>query len=217
MQFFHGDTPLDCPVEQVIVAGWTGRDKDAVDHHIQELAELGIAPPSQTPLFYRVSENCLVQSPLIQVLGKATSGEAEPFLLRWGGEVWLGLASDHTDRELEAISVAASKQACPKPVSSQLWRFKDVADHLDDLILRCQIEEGGEWVPYQEGPLARILPLSSLIEKSEFSNDSAMLCGTLPAIGSIRPARSYRMELFDPRLRRTIRLEYKVEELPIIV
>lgn len=45
-------------VDTLIVAGWTGRDHGAVQHHIDELAELGIAPPSQVPLYYRVSNGC---------------------------------------------------------------------------------------------------------------------------------------------------------------
>ena len=39
----------------LIMAGWTGRDRAAVDHHIAELAALGVAGPSCVPTFYRLS------------------------------------------------------------------------------------------------------------------------------------------------------------------
>ena len=216
MLFRHIDEMHDFEIVQVVVAGWTGRNRDAVEHHIQELAELGIAPPSQTPLFYRVSDTCLVQSDTIQVLGDTTSGEAEPLLLRCDGVLWLGLASDHTDRELEAVSVAASKQACPKPVSGQLWKFDEICDHASDLILRCHILENDKWVLYQEGTLAQILPLRELVDRVKLPEGSAMLCGTLPAIGSIRSAAAYRMELFDSRRDKSIRLDYQVMTLPVV-
>lgn len=216
MKFHASGTSFEVPISQVIIAGWTGRNPSAVAHHIEELAALGIAPPSRVPLFYRVSNSLLRQDNFIEVLGNASSGEVEPLLLRIGGELWLGLASDHTDRKLEAVSVAASKQACPKPVSPELWRFDEVAGHLDDLILRCYIKENGDWVLYQKGTLAGISPLTDLNEQSGLQDGGAMLCGTLPAIGPIRPAISYHMEMEDKSRGRTMRLDYKVKTLPIV-
>ena len=53
-------------------------------------------------------------------------------------------------------------------------------------------------------------------ELSGLTDDSAMLCGTLGAIGSVRPATDYRMSLEDPVLGRSIDLAYSVEPLTII-
>ncbi|WP_371225417.1 DUF2848 domain-containing protein [Roseovarius sp. 2305UL8-3] len=216
MRFSVNKTEIDAPIEQVIVAGWTGRDPDAVQHHIDELAELGVAPPSQVPLFYRVSNSLLVQSPEIEVLGTATSGEVEPLLVKLDGELFLGLGSDHTDREFEAVSVAASKQACPKPVAAQLWRFNEVSPHLDQLRLLCEIEEEGKWTTYQTGPLTGIKPLGELAESAGLTDGQAMLCGTLGAIGGVRPASSYRMSLTDPVLDRALQFSYQVRPLPVV-
>lgn len=202
--------------DQLIVAGWTGRDPGAVQHHIDELAELGVAPPSRVPLFYRVSHTLLTDAAEIEVLGPATSGEAEPLLINRGGALWLGLGSDHTDRELEAVSVAQSKQACPKPVAAELWRFDEVEAHQDEILLRCHIAEDGNWVPYQDGTLAAIRPLRALAEQSGLKPGGAMLCGTLAAIGPVRPAEAYRMELIDNRTGRSLRLEYRVRTLPVV-
>jgi hypothetical protein len=204
-------------IDSVVVAGWTGRNLAAVQHHIDELAELGIAPPSQVPLYYRAATALLTQSGTIEVLGCGTSGEVEPLLIRSGGKTYFGLASDHTDRDLEAHSVAASKQACAKPIATEVWDFDDIADHADDIRLRCWIEEDGRTVLYQDGTLAGIRPLAELCDGAGLVDGMAMLCGTFTAIGGVRPARSYRMEASDPRRGRTIDLSYVVRTLPIIV
>lgn len=216
MRFSTPDTALDIDIQHLIVAGWTGRDDAAVKHHIAELAAIGVNPPSQVPLFYRVSAKLMVQGPIIQVLGNTTSGEVEPVLVRAGGTTWLGLGSDQTDRALEVVSVAASKQACPKPVSNQLWPLDDVAGHLDDLILRCHVQENGNWGLYQEGTLASILPLPDLAQRAAMGDNSAMFCGTLGAIGPVRPAPAYRMDLIDQALNRSLALEYRVQCLPVV-
>ena len=216
MIFVNGEKPVDCSFEQLVVAGWTGRNKDAVNHHIEELALLGISPPSAAPLYYRVSNDLLTQASSIQVVGSGSSGEVEPLIIRQKDQWFLGLASDHTDRELEAHSVAASKQACAKPVAHHVWELDSVIDHLDDIQLRCSIVENKERVLYQSGSLASILPLKTLINEINLKEYAAMLCGTLPAIGSVRAASEYHMELHDPVLDRRISLQYSVSELPII-
>ena len=216
MQFLVEETVIPARISRLIVAGWTGRDPKAVQHHIDELAAIGVAPPSQVPLFYRVSTSLLVQSPEIEVLGEATSGEVEPLLVRLEGQLFLGLGSDHTDRDLETVSVAASKQACPKPVADRFWRFDDLAPHLDQLILKCEIEESGQWVINQHGTLEGIRPLADLAARAGLADGQAMLCGTLGAIGGVRPASHYRMSLTDPIRDRAIELSYRVQTLPVV-
>ncbi|WP_299682790.1 DUF2848 domain-containing protein [uncultured Roseobacter sp.] len=216
MQFETSVGTRDVEIHDVYVAGWTGRDRAAVDHHIAELAAIGVSPPSQVPLYYRVSADLLTQTSTIQVLGTETSGEIEPLVIRSEGEIWLGLASDHTDRALETVSVAASKQICHKPVSTGLWRMAEVEDRLDDLILTCKIRESNAWVTYQSGTLASIRPLSSLIAGIALQDGQAMLCGTLAAVGGVRPAADYRMSLTDPKQTLQLSLDYAVTALPSI-
>ena len=216
MQFETPKGPLEAKLSHVTVAGWTGRDRAAVDHHIEELAAIGVTTPSQVPLYYRVSESLLTQSPTIQVMGAETSGEIEPLVIRTGGELYLGLASDHTDRALEVSSVAASKQICAKPVARTIWAWDDVKDHLDALELTTEIEEAGAWTMYQKGTLAAIRLLPELISGSALPDEAAMLCGTLPAIGGVRPASAYRMALTDPLRGQTIALTYSVATLPVV-
>ncbi|RME16847.1 MAG: DUF2848 domain-containing protein [Alphaproteobacteria bacterium] len=216
MRFETSDGMIEAPIDALIVAGWTGRDGAAVQHHIDELAAIGVTPPSRVPLFYRVSNTLVTQTPEIQVLGEHTSGEVEPLLLNISGILWLGLGSDHTDRALETVSVAASKQACAKPVAPGLWPMKEVEDHLDRLVLRCHIKEHGDWSLYQEGTLAAIRPLDELARDAELAPGGAMLCGTVPAQGPIRPGVAWRMVLEDPLRECSLALSYRVTTLPAV-
>ena len=207
--------------DQLVIAGWAGRDAAAIEHHIEELAAIGIPRPSAVPLYYRVASNQLSQRETLQVLGPDSSGEAEVFVFTHGGELFVSLASDHTDRKLEAHSVAFSKQACIKPVATQAWRFADVAAHWDELVLRAWIVENGAEVLYQDGPLASLRTPLDLI--GGYTGGAALLpvgtgmtCGTVPAIGGIRPATHFRMELHDPRKNRAIRHQYHCALLPVV-
>lgn len=180
------------------------------------MAAIGIAAPSITPLFYGVAASLLTQATQVQVLGTETSGEAEPFLLRAGGQVWLGIGSDHTDRALERVSVAASKQVCAKPVGTTLWPFDTLSHRRDTLVLTSEVEEDGIWTLYQSGTLAAIRPLAELLEAAPLLEGQAMMCGTLAAIGGVRPARRFRAKLEDPETGRSLTLDYETEVLPVI-
>ncbi len=220
-----GGDPVEIAVENLVIAGWTARDRKAVDHHIEELALIGVPPPSTVPLFYRVSYGLLTQDATVEVLGGDSSGEVEPVLLDDGERLWLGIGSDHTDRKLESHSVAFSKQACLKPIGRVLWSFDEVRDHLDLLELTSWIrdDEGAEWVIYQQGPLARIRPLLDLVarcplgEGERMAGGTAMMCGTLGVTsGGVRPARHFRMELRDPVRGRSLAHEYAATILPVV-
>jgi len=211
-------TSLNVDIHTLIIAGWAGRDMAAIEHHIEELAALGIQRPSAVPLYYRVSSNQLTQSSAVQVLGGESSGEVETFVFNAGGELYVSIASDHTDRKLEAHSVAFSKQACVKPVASAAWKLADVADYWDELVIRSWIKEDGKEVLYQEGTLASLRTPQDLISrftdgKQILPEGCGMTCGTVGAIGGIRPATSFTMELFDPRRQRALRHSYEAEIL----
>ncbi len=212
--------PVDVDITTCIVAGWAGRDRAAIEHHIEELAELGVPRPSTVPLYYRIASNQLSQESDVEVVGDGSSGEAEVFIFSHNGETLISLASDHTDRKLETYSVALSKQLCAKPVASQAWLYSDVAGHWDDLVLRSWIEENGARVLYQEGPLATLQHPSDLIQghflQKNIPEHAGMTCGTVAAIGGIRPAPSFEMELFDPKHQRSIRHKYTLKILPEI-
>ncbi len=207
------------PVNRLIISGWTGRDRAAVEKHIRELEELGVRRPSTTPLYYRVAASRVTTAPMIEVSGSASSGEVEFVLAQWNGELWVGLGSDHTDRKAEAYDVTASKQMCEKPVASTFWRFSDVEAHWDEIALRSSIVENGERVLYQSGHVSGMIAPRELI--AGFSADALpegvmMFCGTFAAIGGVRPSSRFEGELDDPRTGRRITLSYDIEDLPVV-
>jgi len=197
--------------QQLVIAGWTGRDEAALRKHIKELEEIGVKAPKTTPIFYRVSANLFTHETAIQVSGPDTSGEVE-FVLLQGKELRVAVGSDHTDRKAETIGVSLSKQLCAKPVSRESWRYDEVKPHWEKLVLRAWAD--GEL--YQEGPVTAMRSPEDLLQRyGGLKNGWAMFCGTLAAKGGIRPAGRFAMELEDPVLKRRLKHEYRIHVLPI--
>jgi hypothetical protein len=59
LNFKSGGKDVPCSINHLVIAGWTGRNKEAVEHHIEELEKLGVARPRTIPCFYRGGENLL--------------------------------------------------------------------------------------------------------------------------------------------------------------
>jgi Protein of unknown function (DUF2848) len=220
---FHsssGATRRDVELGQLVIAGWTGRDRAAVEKHIAELEALGVKRPATTPIFYRASAARVTTEAEIEALGAASSGEAEFVLLQHGGRLWVGAGSDHTDREVEKYGVSVSKQMCDKPIAPGFWAYQDVAPHWDKLMLRAYICDAGKRVLYQEGALTAMLDPAVLIEKfggkDALDEATLMFCGTLAAHGGVRPSESFEFELDDPVLARKIQHRYRVRTLPVL-
>lgn len=207
-------------VEALVIAGWAGRDETAIRHHIEELAAIGVPPPSSVPVFYRGAATLVTQAPRVEVLGPESSGEIEPVIVALADGLWVTVGSDHTDRKAETHGIALSKQMCPKPVGTALWRYEEVAPHWDALRLRAHAVIGGERVLYQEGALSALRPPAELIAKwtggDALPPGTLMFGGTLGAIGGIRPAARFEMELVDPVLNRTIAHAYDIADLPVV-
>ena len=196
---------------QLVIAGWTGRDEAALRKHIRELEELGVKPPKTTPIFYRVAANLLASASEIQVSGADTSGEVEFVLLAKRDGLWVTVGSDHTDRKAETIGVSLSKQLCAKPIAKDAWRYDEVKDHWERLVLRA-------WADaelYQEGAVTAMRSPEDLLARYPLRPGWAMFCGTLAAKGGIRPAQAFRMELEDPVRKRKLAHEYRIAVLPV--
>ena len=207
-------------LETLVVAGWAGRDAAAIQHHIEELAAIGVPPPSSVPVFYRGAASLVTQSHRVEVLGPDSSGEIEPVVVSLADGLWVTVGSDHTDRKAETYGNALSKQMCAKPVATVLWKYEEVAPHWDELQLRAHVVIAGERVVYQEGTLAALRPPADLIakwtDKDTLLPGTLMFGGTLGAIGGIRPAARFEMELIDPVLKRTIAHAYDIVDLPVV-
>ena len=198
-------------ISELVIAGWTGRDEQALRKHIKELEEIGVKPPKTTPIFYRVAADLFCHSEEIQVSGPDTSGEVEFVMLATLGGLKVAVGSDHTDRKAETIGVSLSKQLCAKPVSAKSWRYSEVKPHWERLVLRSWAD--GEL--YQEGPVTAMRSPEDLMGRFPLKPGYAMFCGTLAAKGGIRPAKRFKMELEDPVLKRKLTHEYAVNVLPV--
>jgi hypothetical protein len=221
LRFDVGSEAFELQPRQLVIAGWTGRDRAAIHHHIEELAAIGVPRPSAVPLYYRVAASLLTQAPQIEVLGAGSSGEVEPVLLRARDRWWLTVGSDHTDRDAERAGVTLSKQLCAKPVASQAWAWDTLTTRADAIVLRSEVFEGGGWVRYQDGALAGIRPLEQLIAglpaDAPVADGLVLFCGTLAALPAangrgVRPTQRMRLQLIDGD--RTLTHEYTTHVLP---
>ena len=201
----------------LVVIGYAGRDRAAVEHHIDELAALGVPRPASIPLFMVFPPWLLCQTPSITVAGSQSSGEAEIVVVVDGDEVFVTVGSDHTDRALEACDIVASKGVCPKPVASSGWSAADVGDRWGDLVLRSRID--GD-VRYQQGSAAMNLHPLELVATIPWAARPpgcfVAFTGTVGVIGDIRPSHTFSAELCGPGLE-PLELSYRVEPVPRLV
>jgi hypothetical protein len=214
-----GERKLDiAAIENLVIAGWTGRNVEALEAHIRELEALGVKRPKSVPIFYRVAAQLLTTGPEIQVMADKSSGEVEFVLYALDDGLWLGVGSDHTDRKAETVGVTLSKQMCAKPVGPVLWRYDDVKPHWDRLVLRSYVPEGGGRRLYQEGPVTNMRAPEELIRLytggDRLAPGTAMFCGTFAVHGGISTSGRFEMELEDPVLGRKLTHGYKIVSLP---
>lgn len=214
------ETRGEVAIRRGVIAGWTGRDAAAVEHHIAELEKLGVARPASVPIFYRVAASRFTTAGAIEVAGGESSGEVEFVLVQHGGRLYVGVGSDHTDRKVETYNVTVSKQVCEKPLAPALWAYEDVRTHWERLVLRSYACRGGERVLYQEGTVAAMRAPEELIARyagdGGLEDGTIMFCGTLAAKGGIRPAPRFEFELEDPVRDFRIAHGYDVVSLPVM-
>ncbi|MCR3720125.1 MULTISPECIES: DUF2848 domain-containing protein [Prauserella salsuginis group] len=193
--------PVDVTPGRLVVAGYTGRNQDAVRHHIEELAAIGVPEPDSIPAFYELDTGLLTVDETVEVGGRQTSGEVEPVLVRTDGRYYLTVGSDHTDRALERHDIKASKGACPKPVAGTVIDLGTQPESLpwDEITAACWLD--GEL--YQDGTLAQLLPITQVLaEWDSFGSGDVPLVlfgGTMPLLdGEFRFGREWRMRLHVP-------------------
>ncbi len=206
-------------IKNLVVAGWTGRNVDALEAHIKELEALGVKRPKTVPIFYRNAAALLTTGPAIECVGDKSSGEVEFVLYALDDGMWIGVGSDHTDRKAETIAVTLSKQMCAKPVGATLWRYDEVKPHWDKLKLRSYVPgDDGARRLYQEGPVTNMRSPEELIKLytggDTLAPGTAMYCGTFAVHGGISYSGTFEMELDDPVLGRKLTHGYKIVQLP---
>lgn len=197
-------------------AGWVGSDRQALQHHIDELAAVGVTPPKHIPTLLALGNHLLTTSTHIQVHGPQTSGEVEWVLLWHRGEILVTVGSDHTDRKLESVSVAKSKNMCLNVIARDLWPYAEVKDHFGQLQLHCTVTRSGSVSLYQEDACAAILPpeywIADLGQRLGGLEDGLVLfSGTIGTVAGLVAGDGYDFKLHDPVLNRTIGHGYTCE------
>ncbi|WP_341302167.1 DUF2848 family protein [Lysinibacillus sp. FSL H8-0500] len=204
--------------KRLLIAGYTGKDQASVKKHIDELREIGVPAPPQVPMIYDISTNLLTTSQSISVVQESSSGEAEVIIMSVDGKWYVGLGSDHTDRELEKVSIQKSKQVCSKPISAQFWPLDDIESRWDNIEMRSWMIVDGDKKEYQAGTLGEFLQPKDLLkiieERGYYSEDMVVFCGTLPIItGEFIYGDGFSAELYDRLTDSKIQLNYKVHIL----
>ncbi len=205
--------------ERVAVLGFTSRNKELLEKH---KSELGIGNAEKVDLYprvYWIDPTRLTPNGEIFVVGNNTSGEVEYFALFDNGEFYITVGSDHTDRELEKISIHKSKQVCNKVISNEFWKYSDVYGHFDKLILESYVFNTAGAKLYQRGKVGDILEFEELSKIAKNNcTDCERLCffsGTVPTInGKFEFAERWKMVLIDPVLNRKIEQTYTVHVIP---
>lgn len=198
---------------RVVIAGFTGRERAAVEAHLEELGELGVPVPRRVPLFFEVDPALLTTASRIQVGGSFTSGEVEPVVLVHDGQRLLTVGSDHTDRHVERRSIEESKRACPKVIAGEVLPLASIRD-LDDLELASW--SGGDASPYQQGRMDQLLSLEQIVgelesDGFELGEGDVLFLGTLPVLdGELHASTRFRMRLRDPVTGSAVEAEYEI-------
>lgn len=207
-----------------VAVGYAGRNQEGVRAHVDELVKLGVSRPYAIPAMYWIDPERVCSRTRLAVVGGETSGEVEVFLARdEPGDLYVTLASDHTDRGLEKVSVSKAKQICGKIVAPCFWKVADVREHWDDIELSSEIsDDSSGYRVYQKGTLGDLLAperlwelaLEDLLPAGRPGQAISLFSGTLAAHGGIVFAPEFRMTLFDPVLERRIKFGYTIEQLP---
>ena len=142
---------LDLSVEQLWNGGWAGRNEADVRRHIEEITAFGVPAPRTTPIWFPLSNHLATTSDRLQVLGPASSGEIEyALLVDAAGDVYVTIASDHSDRAMEQHGIQLAKPLYPDVLAPDVWPYAEVAPHWDQLRLRCWFTREGTRTLYPD-------------------------------------------------------------------
>ena len=206
-------------LQHMVNAGYAGSNIEAVREHVKELSTLGVAAPNTVPTFYPVPLQQLTQAEMIQVPHDCTSAEVEYVNLFIAGKHYISVGSDHSDRALEGYSVASAKQICPNIISDELWEYSEVADHLHQVVLKCEVGFEDKWIVYQQGTLSDLLTPDLLMQYGAavmpaHRDGLVVYSGTIPLVGDIIYSDQWRVSMHDEVSGRKMSKEYEVEVLP---
>lgn len=202
---------------RLLNGGWAARDGEGQRRHVEELSALGIAPPESVPDVFFLTDDRVSTAATVQVTSGETSGEGEYVLLFAADEVFVGIGSDHTDREIEKVSIPGSKQMCPDLMGATVWPYEEVRGHWDELRIRCVVRIGTGTALYHDSSTKELLHPEEwkrhLRGNGLLQPGLVFFSGAVPAVDGVRSADEYTMQLLDPVVGRTLEHSYRVERV----
>ncbi|NME36679.1 DUF2848 family protein [Fusobacterium sp. FSA-380-WT-3A] len=211
----NGNEGFELIPEHVYVVGYSGSNKEKIYAHIKELEEeLNVAPPKKIPTIFEVSKEILTQDKDLYFIGEKTSGECEFVIIMKDSKIYIGLGSDHSDRELEAISVPKAKQICLKPISIDIWDYEEIKNHFPKIKLSAK----SDFEDYQIGTLADIISVEEILSELNKSlghvDNCVIYSGTVPLVNGYKYGKNFSLELNDEILGRKIAFDYNINVVP---
>ena len=209
-------------IEKQVLAGRTSRDVGEVQKHLEELRKTGVQLSDEAPIFHTKIADRITTLPVLEyVPGWKSSGEVEFVLLvDDGNQIYVGVCSDHTDRDLQTYNTNLAKQVFDTAIAPELWKYDEVIDHWDALEMRAWVMEDDKKVLYQEGKLVEMLRPETILEKVKEKavggdiRNALITGGTFPTLsGDLNYSHHFIFELLDPVRGKRISHQYRIEPI----
>lgn len=228
IQHLDGQTETaEIEYRRILNLGYTTRDPNVMERHLQELREEGIdAPvPAQPPLIIPLTPAALSTASELEVQTGLTSGEVELVMAGASdGRVLLGVGSDHTDRALERVSIGWSKQVTPNVVGRTFWQLDELDPDLAGITMLSWVRGAdSDWREYQNAPADTLLAPAKMLEacasrlgisSRAVLSDSIVFSGTVHSLSEeISYDPHWRVALRDQKNGREISLDYQAIDI----
>ena len=219
-----GRHPLRLDVTRVYNLGFTIRDPEKMQAHLDEIYKHGLSELKidRPPIIFPISVWATITDSEATVQYEQTSGEVEIVTIDDGsGELYVTVGSDVTDRELETSNLAGqrnirwSKQDAPNVVAPTVWRWQDVEAHWDEVTIHSTISDGDRTVEYQRAGVDEFWTPAEMRASIDgrvtpVAGARILFSGTVVSLEEeLCFGRTFSMSLHDPVLGRTIEHTYR--------
>lgn len=211
---------IDREYMPLIAMGFTARNQEQMRKNLKALEDAGISIPDSFPQIYPCQNYLLSQDEEIEVVSDMTCGEVEFVILKTTEGIFIGVGSDHADKEVEKESIINSKQLCAKPFTNHFWDYDEIKNHWDNIILRSEQREveKGELVKYQDNTVANILHpdtvLKAIEDKYGEDYEAIIFSGSVANVtGRFIYGVEFKYEIEDPICNRKINGKYKIKNI----
>lgn len=213
------DKELPFTPVRLINAGYTGRNQEAVQKHVEELKSMGIPAPKRTPAFFPKDADRIQMGGEIHPLDEDCSSEVETVLLVTRDGWYITVGCDIFDYKVEGLQADKSKSLYPNFLAAKAWRYEEIKDHWDQLVMRSWLGKERAQL-YQEGTLEQIMTLEDMMEalkpfvEGGLVEGTVVSCGTLGCLVDGMPYTDFfEFELEDPVLGRKLGGSYELKKL----